>query len=119
MTAEGEAAALVHMINQRLSVLQEHASDWTSECGNITCAEVERKIKKKRSRFSLCIKSACQNASLESFGLQVHPGGSSAGGPHWRSKSVYRLQVMPGLDKRSPIPARCLDQPVTQPEKLD
>ena len=25
-------------------------------------------------------------------------------------QSVYRLQVMPGLDKRSPIPPRCLDQ---------
>lgn len=34
-------------------------------------------------------------------------------------QSVYRLQVMPGLDKRSPIPARCLDQFVTRPEKLD
>lgn len=34
-------------------------------------------------------------------------------------QSVYRLQVMPGLDKRSPIPPRCLDQLVTQPEKLD
>lgn len=31
-------------------------------------------------------------------------------------QSVYRLQVMPGLDKRSPIPPRCLDQFVTQPE---
>lgn len=31
-------------------------------------------------------------------------------------QSVYRLQVMPGLDKRSPIPPRCLDQFVAQPE---
>jgi len=35
-------------------------------------------------------------------------------------QSVYRLQVMPGLDKGSPIPPRCLDQLcVTQPEELD
>lgn len=31
-------------------------------------------------------------------------------------QSVYRLQVIPGLDKGSPIPPRCLDQFVTQPE---
>lgn len=31
-------------------------------------------------------------------------------------QSVYRLQMMPGLDKRSPIPPHCLDLFVTPPE---
>lgn len=34
-------------------------------------------------------------------------------------QSLYRLQVMPGPDKRSPIPMRAVWTSLAQPEELD
>lgn len=65
---------------------------------------LEKKINLQRrgDPFTSCPLTVCVCACAS-----VWRGGG--GGSLLCLRSVYRLQVMPGPDKRSPIPARCLD----------